>query len=245
MLNRYQCIHCQSEDPINFVNWNSARQPTDENFDTFRALSKVQDIKSGSIYQSRCCDSRWYLDQGVFMYLLTPYREEVLKRWVSRDLRVPDRLRFILNGIGYAKFSELYNESRDYPCAIKFKDGTENHFCIVNLTTLPPDFDPIGKSNLRFRYMDEVADVFPSKYALPQFIRNVTMDGWKLEVRMGCYASTYVKIGTHIYEVPAFQSFVPIEIFEKPSIVSASELESLGFYEISPIQPLNVVADPF
>ena len=241
----FGCPNCHSYEPINFFNWKLAQSPSDENYSFIRKFVPTGKCKFGETYESICCGSKWYLHDGIFMYLINPLRQQILDSWSNRDLGVPDKFKPVLTSIG-ANLIEGGSISKEYPCRVRFKDGTVSEFTILSLVTLPPDFEEAidGKCTEKYAYIDEIAEVTKSEFALPISIRKETMK--PSEMAMGSYVSIIVSdCHGRAFELSPFENFAVPKLDEPIRILDSNQQNSVSPRRLARVATKRVIADPF
>lgn len=242
---RNKCPNCQDLKPFDSFNWETAQDPRDEYHPYIANITPVNKVKFGEIYQSVCCDSKWYL-HGRIMYLVNPSRQIILDEWMSRDLRVTDRFQSVLASIGA-------NPSGEYPCEVEFRDKTKNEFCFICLVTLPPDFEEAAwrvfteEQPEKYSWIDEVVNIKKSRFALPLVVRKALSDfaahqGERMYVRARIFDAHGRGFG-----IDPYQTFTNLKLDEPITVVDFYEVlaKNPGVVALDEVPVHTIIADPF
>lgn len=244
-IKNHSCPNCQTSETINFFNWRLAQDPKDENHRFVTNIVPVKNLKFGEIYQSVCCGSKWYLHDGIFLYLINPLRQIILDEWTSRDLQVADKFKPILASIGANSKHGMFSV-QEYPCEVEFGNKTRSEFAIINLVTLPPDFEEAiyGSRSKSYSFVDEVINVKASRFALPLQIRKETMN--PSEVGMGGYSPIPVSDAHgNVFNLSPFENFTDPKLDEPVRILDFKKSLSANPVALQKMPVHQVIADPF
>jgi len=183
------CPKCQGE-CVEQCNWKWLRSPAGrKHFPLKLTLSQRRKLRFGRLLACDDCGQEWFLDESrTMLYLLEKDQLPLFERWSRRALRVPAAIRPKLAAIG-ATPPDLYGNDKEFiwiPCAAKFKKGGWTDLALISLQKIPP---VSGLNYKKTRFLDEVADVRPSAYAVPRDVRAVAA---KSEEILNGYQPTFV-----------------------------------------------------
>jgi hypothetical protein len=239
-MSKIACPNCETWEAINFINWKLAQHPLETYHPPIQHIIYEKPFKYGALYRSQCCGSEWYLWNELFLFLINPIRKIILEEWGNKNLKIPDRFESVLDEIG--------SIDHKYPCKIEFKNKEINDFCLLKLTTFPPGFfEAFYGEKTENIYIDEIENIEPSRYALPQLVRNETMN--PVEFRMGSYLPVMIEDGNgQTHKIYPFECFTRSEIVKPISKIYPLPFKNLEnvncHYTHHPVQVKTVIADP-
>lgn len=152
-------------------------------------LNIVRKLKFGEHYSCIQCNTNWFLNENnVLMEIIPSSRMDLVEEWNGRELVPSKQIVAELKRIG-ATPPDVHGNMAEFvqvPCKCLTKDGRVIDFCVVTFQMKPPIDDHY--ENVIF--IDEVADVSESEYALSPKVRKASSDA--REARMG-FAPTLVQ----------------------------------------------------
>lgn len=181
--NREQCPNCGTTKYLNFS--------TQEYRNNFKNTLENFDIcKYGRLLRCKKCFSYWFISgNNIVMEYISENHINVFNEWNKRNLFADNYILKKLMNIG-ATPPDIYGNLKEFvriPCKCVTKDGQEIDFCIITFQKLPPNYYQLDEGNILF--IDEVADVYESEYALSAQVRSKT--SLAEEIRM-CFSPTLV-----------------------------------------------------
>lgn len=180
------CRHCA--DSTGFSRWYA-------NDKTILAFEKIRDIKFGALVACPGCGAVFAKTEEaeshgrVEMNRIEKSEMPAIAAWENEILEPTLAQLAALKSIG-ATPPDLYTNGAGqivFPCRVSLKNGEDLDYCLVRFQKLPP-----LKSNLYnspYILLNEVADIFPSEFALSREVRYATTRAE--EIRMS-FAPTIV-----------------------------------------------------
>jgi hypothetical protein len=136
------------------------------------SLTIWQPLRRGALYRCEVCGRPWHFEeQGGQMTNIPEDRVALVLRWSRGPIMLPATIRSELERIGRSPqvplLSGLLYEQT--PCAVVTTAGEPIEMAMVSIQRHAP-FEPYRQSRLG----SEIADVYPSPYALPLWVRIAT-----------------------------------------------------------------------
>ena len=151
------------------------------------AVRIVRPLKFGELLCCEACSQQWFLmrrgDGGSsqsWVKAVPRDRENMLQRWSEESHRPDDATYALLRGIGASPSDGTGFGARTVavPCRVLLSNGESRDPAMVHFSRHPP-VDAYFK---HFAWIDEVAQVAPSRIALSQAVRVAASQAW--EIRM-------------------------------------------------------------
>jgi hypothetical protein len=183
------CRACNAGALLSF-NWHYAK--TTARPDAKRDLSvfvSPQPLRWGTLYRCVSCGQPWFLDGDArFMGIVPRDRVSLIEQWNERPIELPAGHREKLDAIGRTPPDPYGNGAQfhETPCGVVTASGERIDLAIVSVQRHPP-FEPLR----HYRLASEIADIYPSPYALPLAVRTAASQA--TEIRMGL-APTLVEL---------------------------------------------------
>ena len=157
----------------------------------FKNTLEHHDIcKYGRLFRCSKCYGYWFIsDNNTVMEYVSENHIDTLRKWNKRNLIADKYIFEKLMSIGDTP-PDIYGNFKEFvriPCKCVMNGGQEIDFCIVSFQKTPPNYHQLAEGNILF--IDEVADVQESEYALSVKVRSKT--SLAKEIRM-CFSPTLV-----------------------------------------------------
>ncbi len=178
-----RCPKCEGKRTIGFA-WDIP-----EHRGYVQALALLAPLKFGKLYACQTCRAQWYLDEKQSLAnLVAPDQEQRVREWGSRRLRPSSELSEVLKTIGGVPTKEAHEAlGVSIPCKCVMKDGEIVDFGLVEFGRDP------GLRCKRVRFIDEIASIQASRYALPPDVRIASYNASEISMS---FAPTLV-VGPH------------------------------------------------
>ena len=183
---------CPSCDGMGYksFNWEMAQERTGDEIDKYpKYLEKEQFLKFGDLYRCPICDEKWFLDpKEQFMIVVPKDRLALLWDWHSRQLYLNKELLSKAKSIGTnpSRIYEANSEHVAIPCKVTTRKSEDIDFSMIVFQT----GHPIDTQAKNIRFVDEIADIEQSKYALPSAVRIACSRAEEVSMT---FAPTYVQ----------------------------------------------------
>ncbi len=135
-----------------------------------RTLLRKKAFRRGSLYQCPRCAQAWYLDAaGELMTVVSPEKAGLLERWGASPQTLSDSHWLKAKLIGATPAHQLSNDPQyaEVPCRIQTRQGKKIDRCLIVFSSEPPLAEDPGS----LVWPDEIAELEPSDFALPRFVR--------------------------------------------------------------------------
>lgn len=183
------CPACEAGKLISF-NWHYYRERgADDSTHDLASFEPWQDLRYGSLFRCRACARPWHLDgAGEMMTIVPEGRLDLILEWSRAEIILPANVLGTLGEIGPTP-PDHYGNGREYaetPCGVVTRRGERIDAAIVSIQRDAPveEWRPS-------RLASELADAYPSPYALPLDVRLASTQAD--EVRMG-YAPSFIEL---------------------------------------------------
>lgn len=156
----------------------------------------AETLRRGSLYRCKACQRHWHLDAGnTMMSHVLEDRIPLIQAWNRAAILLPASLREKVGTIG-ATPPDLYGNGQGFiqtPCGVITRDAERIDLAILSIQSAAP-FEQFK----RCRLGSDIADVYPSPFALP------------LDVRVATSRAPEAKMGSAptIIEMPDSRLFV-------------------------------------
>ena len=171
-LRNHGCEHCL-RGRVNTVRWREhAETRPQEHRAMVEALESRGSLRSGQLYQCRHCHLYWYIKSGETLAFAVPdSRIGLVEQWGQGNILLSPDMSEILSKIGRTPRNQ-YDAGprvRDTPCAVLTDDGEWIECAIIRFQRDPPTDTSIIQ-----RLATDIAEIHPSRYALPLDIRTAS-----------------------------------------------------------------------
>lgn len=163
-----KCPNCGTTKYINFSleEYRANFLSTLENFDV---------CKYGRLLRCKKCNAFWFIsEKNIIMDYISEDHIQLFNEWNNRNLIASNSILNKLKSIG-ATPPDIYGNLNNFvrvPCQCITKSGHKMDFCVVSFQKSPPNHFQLSEGKLLF--IDEVADVQESEYALSMKVRTQT-----------------------------------------------------------------------
>lgn len=201
MVKFFKSLLCKNKQPLDLKkNCPFCEEKSTVKYNFQNSLNEIKKLKFGGILKCPKCRTSWFLDENKeFLNIILEENINMLKRWNNKKLKPSNKILQKLKDIG-ATPPDIYGNQKEFiriPCKCRFINGEVLDKCIISFQKKPPLESDYNKNLLkRIKYLDEIENIFPSKYALNKNLRVLTTQA--KEIRMG-FAPTRAKApnGSH------------------------------------------------
>jgi hypothetical protein len=174
------CARCDGSTQAGalWFDWRQALQGKGEFQKYPKYLRRVGTTKGGERHVCSVCSAPWFLqgDRGLHrMMMMVPQTcEPQFEAWCKNKLVCPAPILAMARSIGGAPpdFEDEADEVK-IPCSVTMRSGEHVELAVLSFSRLPPipsAAEPSEK-RARFRLVDELASIAPSRFALPRRVR--------------------------------------------------------------------------
>jgi hypothetical protein len=193
------CTSCRRHERIAF-NWK--HRPVS-------VFERIGNLKFGEHYRCKVCGMSWFLDEesrGANMCSIPDEYQPLLPEWNRRPLRPTPEVFEALRRIGGTPPEGHGRESRSVsvPCRITTKRGERLDFTRVVFQKTPP-----LRLETKLFFIDKIASVEPSEYAMSRELRLVTSKAEELRM---CFSPTLVEAPNgRLYVINGWPDFFDLD----------------------------------
>lgn len=204
----------------------------------YDALTFFEEFGFGKIYKQEGSDDYWLITRDeVTARLIIKSQLDLISEWNNLSL-LPDNQLFDklkeIGGLSYPQ-SPFGPCSLQFPAKAVFDNGEEEDLCIFHFSDAPPLQVYISK----FLLLNEVADIKPSKLALPHELRFASTR--VPELAMGMYPFTVKTKAGELITYNGFTQFASTGDIKVSDIVSQEEISPEDIKEFKNVSFEDVV----
>ena len=203
-------------------------------------LEVMQPLRRGTLYRCRICGQPWHLNaNGRWMSIVPEDRLPLIRAWDSAPIKLPDAVTTKLEEIGSTLADQYFGgEFVETPCGVVLHTGDRIDLAIVSIQQDAP-----VEEWRDYRLGSEIADVYPSPFALPLEVRRASAEA--NERAMGFAPSLIVMPDGQRFTLNGPTHFLTEPGYRAPEARICAE--DIGFSELPPIasqqDAIHFVAD--
>lgn len=135
---------------------------------TVKSLEVMMPLRRGILYQCRACNQPWHLDGGSrWMTIVPRERMPLIRAWNEAPIMLSRTVTQKLAGIGCIRAVHVNGgDLMETPCGVLTHSGER-----IDLAFVAIQKDAPVEEWRTYRLGSEIADVYPSPYALPLDVR--------------------------------------------------------------------------